>query len=221
MGGEGRRVGGRRWVLLAALGGLVGCAGSREASAPPADVGAAAKVEPGAEASGKPVGPPPPWAVDPAWTHPPLPEEASKRVVCDKATLKPDDGDSFSCNGVDLRILGIDTPEITHEAHGIYEDQIYGREAAAFTTGLLLNAAVVEYLPVATDPYGRTLGHAFVDGELLSVHVLLAGYAYENVSRYGDNGTPALARLILDVAAPLPIPPFQDPHHWRRENRRR
>lgn len=150
-----------------------------------------------------------------------LPAEADGRIQMDKSLIRFDDGDSLGYDTIEIRILGLDTPEIIHEDHGIFEDQPRGREAAAFTQNLIEKAEVVEYLPADTDPYGRSLSHLFVDGELLSIKVIQAGLAYENVSRYGDNGTPELAAMILEAVKDLPQPNFQDPHDWRRANQKR
>lgn len=168
---------------------------------------------------------PPAQAVAPvAPSAPPirtLPAEADKRVVMDKAQILFDDGDTLVYGKEDIRILGMDTPEIIHKEHGFYEDQPFGREAALFTQKTVTEAKVVEYLSCGKDPYGRTLAHIFVDGELLSIRVIKAGLAYENISRYGDNGTPELAMLILQASKGLPKPAFEDPHTWRRSHKQK
>ena len=61
-----------------------------------------------------------------------------------KAAIRPDDGDSFFYKDLSIRILGMDAPEITHKEHGIFEDQPYGRKAAAMTWALLREAKSVE-----------------------------------------------------------------------------
>jgi endonuclease YncB( thermonuclease family) len=132
--------------------------------------------------------------------------------------IRPDDGDTFFYKDFAIRILGIDTPEIIHEEHGIYEDQPYGRQAAEMTIHLLRKARAVEYLPFQPDKYGRLLAHVFVDGELVSVHLIRAGLAYENVSYYGDNGFPDLAKRILEAAQESPQPAFENPYIWRRKH---
>ncbi len=132
--------------------------------------------------------------------------------------IRPDDGDTFFYKDLTIRILGIDTPEIIHKEHGIYEDQPYGRQAAQLTTQILRKAKTVEYLPYQPDTYGRLLAHVFVDGELLSVHLIRAGLAYETVSHYGDNGFPGLAKRILQAAKEFPPPLFEQPYIWRRKH---
>jgi len=144
-------------------------------------------------------------------------EEASIIRVNQRA-IRPDDGDTFFYKELTIRVLGIDAPEIIHEEHGIYEDQPYGRQAAQLTLELLKGAKTVEYLPFQLDKYGRLLAHVFVDGELLSVHLIRAGLAYETVSFYGDNGFPGLAQSILQAAKESPRPAFEKPYLWRRRH---
>ncbi len=142
-------------------------------------------------------------------------------IPMDKAAIRPDDGDTVFYGDIAIRILGIDAPEIIHREHGIYEDQPYGREAAARIMDIVTNARAIEYLPFQNDKYGRLLAHVFVDGELLSVRLIRAGLAYENVSHYGDNGFPDLAERILKAARESPRPPFEEPYRWRRKHQMR
>jgi micrococcal nuclease len=141
-------------------------------------------------------------------------------IRVNQRAIRPDDGDTFFYKDLIIRILGIDAPEIIHEAHGIYEDQPFGRQAAQFTIALLRKAKTVEYLPYRPDKYGRLLAHVFVDGELLSVRLIRAGLAYENVSYYGDNGFPDLAGRILQAAKESPQPLFEKPYIWRRKHQK-
>lgn len=137
-------------------------------------------------------------------------------IRIDKSAIRPDDGDTFFYKSFAIRILGIDAPEIIHKEHGIFEDQPYGREAAEMTINILRNAKIIEYLPFRDDKYGRLLAHVFVDGELLSIHLIRAGLAYENISYYGDNGFPGLAERILKTVNESPRPPFEVPYIWRK-----
>ncbi len=145
-------------------------------------------------------------------------KEKSARIRIDSTGIRPDDGDTFYYKGLTIRILGVDAPEIIHKEHGIFEDQPYGRKAAAVTMDTLRKAKVIEYLPFQNDKYGRLLAHVFVDGELLSIHLIRAGLAYETISHYGDNGFPDLAERILKAAHESPRPPFEMPYKWRRRH---
>ena len=142
-------------------------------------------------------------------------------VKVNQRAIQPDDGDTFFYKDLTIRILGIDAPETIHEEHGIHEDQPYGRKAAELTIALLRKAKTVEYLPYKPDKYGRLLAHVFVDGELLAVHLIKAGLAYETVTHYGDNGFPGLAKRILRAARESPRPPFEKPYLWRRKHQKR
>ena len=51
------------------------------------------------------------------------------------------------------------------------------------------------------DPYGRTLGYLFLNGQNYSVLVVGARLAAESVSHYGDNGFPDEAEAVLAGAA--------------------
>jgi endonuclease YncB( thermonuclease family) len=145
-------------------------------------------------------------------------KQKGARIRMDGRGIRPDDGDTFYYKDIIIRILGIDAPEIIHKEHGIFVDQPYGRKAAAMTIDILRKAKIIEYLPFQNDKYGRLLAHVFVDGELLSIHLIKAGLAYENISYYGDNGFPDLAERILKAAHESPRPPFEMPYKWRRRH---
>jgi len=142
-------------------------------------------------------------------------------IRIDTSAIRPDDGDTFFYKDLTIRVLGIDTPEIIHKQHGIFEDQPYGKKAAAMTIDILRNAKIVEYVPFQNDKYGRLLAHVFVDGKLLAVHLIKAGLAYETVSHYGDNGFPGIVEMILQAAHESPRPPFERPYKWRRRHQKR
>jgi len=145
-------------------------------------------------------------------------KERCGRIRIYSTGIRSDDGDTFYYKDVIIRILGIDAPEIIHKEHGLFQDQPYGRKAAAMTIDILRKAKVIEYLPFQNDKYGRLLAHVFVDGELLSIHLIRAGLAYETISHYGDNGFPDLAERILKAAHESPRPPFEMPYKWRRRH---
>lgn len=145
---------------------------------------------------------------------------AAELVRLQRSRIQVDDGDTFSVGRLNIRILGIDTPEIAHPEHGFFKDQPYGREATRYAGKILDEADVIEYMPFREDSYGRLLAHVFVDGQLFGVKMIEAGLAYETVSFYGDNGFPDLARLIQRAAQRAGKPPFMEPHKWRQINRR-
>ena len=149
------------------------------------------------------------------------PHYAAELVRLRRSQIQVDDGDTFSAGQLNIRILGIDTPEITHPEHGFLKDQPYGREATRYAGKLLDQAEVIEYLPFREDSYGRLLAHVFVDGELFGVKMIEAGLAYETVSFYGDNGFPDLVHLIQRTAQRAGKPPFMEPYKWRQIHRKR
>jgi endonuclease YncB( thermonuclease family) len=139
-------------------------------------------------------------------------------VVIPLGDITFDDGDTFLVKKTPIRILGIDTPEITDPDVGIYEDQPFGRAAADSTRAIISRARVVELAYDGRDIYQRRLAHVFVDGELLGVKLIGYGLAYENVRHFGDNGFPDLADRIIHAADAGPKPSFEPPHIWRKKH---
>lgn len=140
---------------------------------------------------------------------------------CNPRDIVFDDGDSFACGKDEIRVLGIDTPEIIHEQHGIFEDQPMGRKAAAFTNDVLKGAKRIVIVRGAEDRYGRTLAHVIVDGEILGVKLIKKGLAYESIGRYGDSGFPEFALQIKEASESSPRPRFEDPHQWRKTHQKK
>ena len=138
-------------------------------------------------------------------------------VEMNKNNITFDDGDTISYENITIRILGIDTPEIMHEEHGIFKDQEFGREAAEFTKNRLLKAKTVYYVPCKKDVYGRMLAHVVIDGELLAAQLIKAGLAYETISYYGSNGFLEFEQKILEAWEKVKKPNFENPILWRRK----
>ena len=147
-------------------------------------------------------------------------DEAYRLLDCSGDKLKADDGDSIYCDGVYIRIMGIDTPETIHEEHGLFENQSFGPEASALAEKILASAVSVTVVTAGKDTYGRTLGHVLVDGCLFAVKMVEAGLAYETITQYGDNGFAGFATLIVEAASRSPEPKFENPHDWRKKHRR-
>lgn len=83
-----------------------------------------------------------------------------------------------------VRLIGIDTPEVAHEAFGdrpANDAECFGDEASAFVASLLpIGTAVrLERDVVGRDDYGRLLAYVFrADDELFVNHeIVRAGYA--------------------------------------------
>jgi len=140
---------------------------------------------------------------------------------CSDSRFAPDDGDSLYCDGIPMRMLGIDTPEIAHVEQGISQDQPFGREARDFTVDALQNAKKITLVHEIGrfDHYCRPLVYVLIDGVLLQELIMRAGYAYENVEKYGDQGMSPYAALIWKAWSELPGPlPFENPSDWRKAN---
>lgn len=146
------------------------------------------------------------------------PSYRGARLV-DVADIRFDDGDTFDYKNTPIRVLGIDTPEIAHPDLGVHENQPYGIAAAESTRAWIERARTVELVLDGRDLYDRTLGHVFVDGELLACRLIRHALAYETVSHYGDSGYPDLAQEILDTARSSPKPQFEPPYRWKRKHR--
>lgn len=151
----------------------------------------------------------------------PQPRDQGSRVPVDLDKIRVDDGDTINIRWARgdteiIRILGIDTPETRHLEHNIPFAQPFGAEAQDFAEKTFGAASRVELLRSATlDPYGRTLGYVFVDGQNYSAHIVRARLAIESVSHYGDNGLPKEAAEVLAAAEEAGPVPFEAPHRYR------
>lgn len=145
----------------------------------------------------------------------------SSRVAVEPAAVTVDDGDTVVVRWANgdtetVRLLGIDAPETRHPAHDLPYGQDFGEHARAFGLGALAASGRVELLRAATlDPYGRTLGYLFLDGENYSVLIVRARLAEETVSRYGDNGLPREAAEVTAAAKAAGPLPFESPGAFR------
>lgn len=155
----------------------------------------------------------------------PQPRPHGTRVAVDPALVEVDDGDTvhvrWERGDVEtVRMLGVDTPETRHPRHSLPYAQDFGPEARAFARGAFAAATRVELLRSASlDPYGRTLGHLFLNGRCYSALVARAGLAVETVSRYGDGGFPREAQEVLEAVRQAGPVPFEPPHAFRERMR--
>lgn len=93
------------------------------------------------------------------------------------------DGDTLVLeDGERVRLIGVDTPETVHPSKGV---QYFGKEATAFTRGLVLGKRVrIDYDPANAhlghkDKYRRTLAYVFLpDGSLLNAEIIRQGYGF-------------------------------------------
>ncbi|HLO54360.1 MAG TPA: thermonuclease family protein [Saprospiraceae bacterium] len=77
------------------------------------------------------------------------------------------DGDTFwlddGCDGVKVRLIGIDAPE-SRNMFGTIHQEPYGKEASAFMEQLVIGKSIsVKFDVDSLDQYGRTLAYCFTD----------------------------------------------------------
>lgn len=81
--------------------------------------------------------------------------------------LRPIDGDTFSYNGIKVRMAGLDAPEMG--APG-------GQEAAQHLAAMLQEGQVT-LVPRARDVYGRTVAEVWLNGQNLADRMIAEGFA--------------------------------------------
>jgi endonuclease YncB( thermonuclease family)/uncharacterized membrane protein len=123
------------------------------------------------------------------------------------------DGDTIRVGGKSYRLMGYDTPE--KASPSFTSDQEPHASRATSQTRRFLRAAQELALHVSsTDQYGRTLAHAFLDGESLAKAMIEAEHAYESIRVFGDGGFSELADELIDAQRGH-YPEFQKPWLWR------
>ena len=152
-------------------------------------------------------------------------EPQQARKLMDKTWIYMVDGDTISYGpkgsgkaGIkreQMRIAGIDTPEVKHYSAGKFEDQAYGPEATKAAREIIKAAKKIEYIDLGKDKYGRTLVFIFVDDKSFEVEMIKRGLAWEYISTHGDSGYPEIGNAILAAAAKYPRKDFEFPHDWR------
>jgi len=88
------------------------------------------------------------------------------------------DGDTIILDGYErVRLIGVDTPEISHPRKPV---QFFAKKASEFTRKLVLNKKVrLEYDQERKDKYGRTLAYVFLeDGTFLNAEIIKQGYGF-------------------------------------------
>ena len=151
--------------------------------------------------------------------------DGPERVVLPSAILHVDDGDTIRIDwpgkdAEEIRILGIDTPEVLHLDHNLPFPQPFGDKATGFLQGCLAASTRVELLRSGNkDKYGRTLGYIYVNGKNYSELVIAARLAYGPSPRFGDNGLPQQFKACLEAAKKAGTPPFEPPWQYRKRKR--
>jgi len=151
--------------------------------------------------------------------------EGKERVDVPKALIRYDDGDTITIawpkkDPENVRILGIDTPEVLHLEHNLPYPQPFGYEAAGFLRGCVAASDKVELLRSGNkDRYGRTLAYILVDGKNYSPLVIAARLSYGPSARFGDNDLPEENAACIAAAKDAGPPPFEKPYIYRRRMR--
>ncbi len=103
-----------------------------------------------------------------------LPAAAAPGQVVERVV----DGDTIIVEGVGrVRLIGVDTPETVHPNRPV---EFFGKEASAFTKGLLEGKRVrLEYDQEREDRYGRTLAYVYLDdGTFVNAEIIRRGYGH-------------------------------------------
>lgn len=91
------------------------------------------------------------------------------------------DGDTIELsNGVRIRYIGVDTPELRRRKNGywVYRPQRLAEEAWAFNQSLVEGKRVrLEYDEERTDDYHRELAYVFVGDLFVNAELIRSGYA--------------------------------------------
>lgn len=139
-----------------------------------------------------------------------------KRVI-ERLTAIAIDGDSLRAAGQDIRLAGIDAPELfqrCQDEHGV--EWACGRQAHAFLRALVSRGAL-SCTPTGTDRYGRTLAVCSL-GDVADINdaMVRAGYAVSFVSA----GYWAAELDVRYHKRGIWKGSFDSPQEWRRRHRR-
>ena len=92
-------------------------------------------------------------------------------------TIKIVDGDTIHLNGVKIRFIGIDTPELKQTCLKEGVKDLCGATAKQILIDKIGNDNV-ECISDGKDQYKRTLAECFVNNESLSSYLVRSGYAF-------------------------------------------
>lgn len=122
------------------------------------------------------------------------------------------DGDSIRVSGVEIRLKGIDAPELLQTCGDAEHKYLCGQEAKAHLDRLIANR-VIDCNYTKLDIYHRALALCFVGNVLLNKQMIRDGWA---VSFYDYTKEQKIARL---EKLGLWRAPFELPKYWRRNHK--
>ena len=128
------------------------------------------------------------------------------------------DGDTLRVDGQSYRLLGFDTPEKRSGAF-TSDQEPYASRATDHARNLLYGAEELALHLGETDLYGRTLAHAFLDGQSMAILMVEAEQAYQTITIFGNGGFYELGSEIVDASRGRTLP-FQAPYRWRQRYKR-
>lgn len=149
-----------------------------------------------------------------------LPFTPFELSTLDPSRVSAMDGDSVGYGGVEIRLLGIDAPEMVSPYYeGDQEPE--ASEATSLLAKMLREATRIEVICLDEyDKYNRPLGYVLADGRNVNAEMVRAGMACENISFYGHQGLSAYAEEVSQAASEAPALKFEDPHIWRNKHRK-
>lgn len=142
-------------------------------------------------------------------------------IAWQSSDVKVIDGDTIKISGINIRLQGIDTPELKQvcyeEVNGKMQNVLCGRQALSELQNIVLDK-VVECTNEGQDKYKRQLSYCYVEGISINRTMVKAGYARSY--RYYD-----LLFIFDELYAMINknglwANSFEEPWEWRKNRKR-
>lgn len=127
------------------------------------------------------------------------------------------DGDTFTIAGTDIRIWGIDAPELKQQCRDIRSKPYSCGIEAKANLARIIRGRVVACHQRGTDRK-RIVAECRVDGEDIGRAMVLSGHAVD-ASKYSNRTYAAVQRKAMRAEVGLWRGSFQEPWQWRKANR--
>jgi endonuclease YncB( thermonuclease family) len=124
------------------------------------------------------------------------------------------DGDSFRLDGIRIRLVGLDAPELAQQCLAADGRQWNCGEVARNRMAALLSSGVVRCQPEETDQYGRLLASCTIGGQDPAATMVAEGLAVSS-GRYWTEEADARRRNAGIWAGS-----FESPRNWRDDRAR-